>query len=57
MVMIMMGGEDDDGIELNAVEEWNPETKTWSTVETRLEEKRSLFGAVVAPKSLVCPSQ
>ena len=48
---------DDGDNRLNTVEEWEPETESWSTVETRLKQKRSLFGLVAAPKSLVCPSQ
>ena len=42
--------------ELNTVEEWKPETESWSTVETRLKEKRRAFGAVAVNKNLVCPS-
>ena len=53
---LALGGDDDDDNTLNTVEEWNPETESWSTVETRFREKRSVFGAVAAPKSLVCPS-
>ena len=54
---LALGGSDDDGNELNTVEEWNPETESWSTVETRLKEKRENFGLVAAPKNLLCPSQ
>ena len=53
---LALGGDDDDSNFLNTVEEWNPETESWSMVETRLKEKRSPFGAVAAPKSLICPS-
>ena len=42
---------------LNTVEEWEPESESWSTVETRLKEKKSQFGLVAVNKNLVCPSQ
>ena len=54
---LALGGYDGDSNVLNSVEEWNPETESWSTLETRLKEKRNRFGAVAAPKSLICPSQ
>ena len=53
---LALGGRDDDINVLNTVEEWKPETASWSTVETRLKEKRSYFGLVAAPKRLICPS-
>ena len=49
--------DDDGGNRLNTVEEWEPESESWSTVETRLKEKRSNFGLVAVNKNLVCPSQ
>ena len=52
---LALGGYDGDSNVLNSVEEWNPETESWSTVETRLKEKRNRFGAVAAPKRLICP--
>lgn len=54
---LAVGGLDDDLNNLNTVEEWEPESESWSTVETRLKEKRSYFGAVAVNKNLVCPSQ
>ena len=54
---LALGGRDDDLNILNTVEEWKPETASWSTVETRLKEKRSYFGEVAVSKNLVCPSQ
>ena len=42
---------------LNTVEEWQPETESWSKVETRLKERRSDCGLVAVNKNLVCPSQ
>ena len=53
---LALGGWDADGNDLNTVEEWNPETESWSTMETQLKEKRERFGAVDAPKILICPS-
>ena len=53
---LALGGRDDDN-DLKTVEEWNPVTESWSTVETQLKEKRTIFGAVAAPKRLICPSQ
>ena len=50
-------GFDDHGQFLNTVEEFQPESESWSKVETRLKEKKSLFGAVATPTNLVCPSQ
>ena len=55
--MLAVGGRDDGNNRLNTLEEWNAETESWSTVETRLKEKRSYFGLVAANKNLVCPSQ
>ena len=52
---LALGGEDDVTNWLNSVEEWNPDTEKWSAVEAHLEEKRSAFGLVVAPKHLICP--
>ena len=52
---LALGGLDDDDNRLKSVEKWNPETETWSEVEDQLEEKRSGFGLVAAPKNLVCP--
>ena len=54
---LAVGGTDDGDIYLNTLEDWNAETESWSTVETRLKEKRSSFGLVAANKNLVCPSQ
>ena len=54
---LALGGDDGVGNELNTVEEWNPKTESWSTMETRLEERKTAFGLVVAPKRLICPSQ
>ena len=54
---LALGGLDDGWRNrLNTVEEWNPETESWSTVGNRLKKKRHCFGAVAAPKNLVCPS-
>jgi len=54
--MLALGGYDGDN-GLKSIEKWNPETETWSEVEDQLEEKRSWFGLVAAPKSLVCLSK
>ena len=54
---LAVGGRDDDLNYLNTVEEWEPESESWSTVETQLKEKRSYFGEVAVSKNLVCPSQ
>ena len=54
---LALGGYDDDDNRLKIIEKWNPETETWSEVEEQLEEKRSHFGLVAAPKSLVCTSK
>ena len=54
---LAVGGYDDGNNRLKTLEEWNAETESWSTVETRLKEKRSGFGLVAANKNLVCPSQ
>ena len=53
---LALGGENVDGNELMSIEEWNPKTNTWSEVEDQLEEKRSSFGLVAVPKSLICSS-
>ena len=42
---------------MKSVEKWNPETETWSEVEEQLEERKSAFGLVAAPKNLVCLSK
>ena len=42
---------------LTTVEEWEPESESWSTLETRLKEKKRIFGLVAVNKNLVCPSQ
>ena len=54
---LAVGGGDDGFNGLNTVEEWEPESESWSTVETRLKEKRRIFGLVAVNKNLVCPSQ
>ena len=54
---LAVGGRDNDLNYLNSVEEWEPESESWSTVETRLKEKKSSFGLVAVNKNLVCPSQ
>ena len=53
---LALGGLDGDRNMLNSVEEWNPKTESWSTVETLLKEKRERFSAVNVPKRLICPS-
>ena len=55
--MLAMGGWDDGDKELNTVEEWKPETESWSIVETQLKVKRGFFGLVAANKRLICPSK
>ena len=54
---LALGGKDDDRNALKSIEKWNPETETWSEGEEQLEEKRSDFGLVAAPKNLVCTSK
>ena len=54
---LAVGGYYNGGNYLNTVEEWEPETESWSTVETQLKEKRGYFGLVAVNKNLVCPSQ
>ena len=56
---LALGGDENvgSGLDTDKVERWNPETATWSAVKTRLKEKRSAFGAVAAPKTLICPSK
>ena len=53
---LALGGFD-GGESLNSVEEWQSERESWSTVETRLKEKKNSFGVVAVDKNLVCPSQ
>ena len=53
---LALGGYNYNDNELNRVEEWRPETESWSKVETKLKVKRRSFGLVAAPKSLICPS-
>ena len=38
---------------LNSVEEWVEENSTWKAADN-LVEKRTSFGAVLAPRHLVC---
>jgi len=52
---LALGGYNDDDNWLKSIEKWNPETETWSEVEEQLEEEKSSFGLVAAPKNLVCP--
>ena len=54
---LAVGGEDGRLNPFNSVEEWEPKTESWSTVETGLKEGRASFGEVVVNKNLVCPSQ
>ena len=54
---LALGGVDGDDNTLKSIEKWKPETETWSEVEDQLEEERSLFGLVAAPKNLVCLSK
>ena len=50
------GGSDYDGsaIYYDSVEELDPDTMTWNTTPAKLVQKRSKFGAVALPRSLVC---
>ena len=52
---LALGGRDVDENALNTVKEWSSKTESWSTLETRLKEKRDYFGLVAAPKTLICP--
>ena len=54
---LALGGDYDNSNWLKSIEKWNPETETWSEEEAQLEERRSRFGLVGTPKSLICPSQ
>ena len=51
--MIFALGGYDRSTRLNSVEEWVEESSSWKPA-ANLVEKRSDFGAVVAPKSLMC---
>ena len=42
---------------MSSVEQWDPDTETWSLLEIELKYKRAYFGLVAAPKSIVCPSE
>ena len=57
LTTLALGGYVDGDNPLNTMEEWKPESESWSTVETRLKEKRWNFGAVAVDKNLVCPSE
>ena len=48
-----LGGSDGRN-ELKMVEEWNPETETWTRVRD-LKVERDTYGMVAAPKNLICP--
>ena len=48
-----LGGTDGHN-ELKIVDEWNPETETWSRVSA-LKVKRDTYGMVAAPRNLICP--
>lgn len=54
-ITLAVGGMDNDLGYLNSVEKWNATTESWSTVKTRLNDRKGWFGAVAAPKSLICP--
>ena len=41
-------------VQLKMVEEWNPETETWTRGRS-LKVERDTFGMVAAPKKLICP--
>ena len=47
-------GENSHSMVYNSVEEFNPETLTWSLVPATLLESRSIFGVLVVPKSFFC---
>ena len=47
-------GGSDGRKELKMVDEWSPDTETWSTVRS-LKVKRDTYGMVAAPKNLICP--
>ena len=42
---------------LNSIEDFNPETKTWTLTSTTFEEKRYEFGQVVIQLERVCPNR
>ena len=62
--LLGLGGEEDAVCKnavckdrMSSVEQWDPDTETWSLLETELKYKRAYFGLVAAPKSIVCPSE
>ena len=48
-----VGGRDAPNNEHNSVEEWVEESSTWKAADNLVQE-RIIFGAVTAPKHLVC---
>ena len=48
-----LGGTDGHN-ELKMVDEWNPDTETWSRVRG-LKVKKDTYGMMAAPKNLICP--
>ena len=54
--VIALGGYENgwNGASFKSVEEFNPETETWSSAPANLSKGRGYFGAVVVPKSLFC---
>ena len=48
-----LGGSDGRN-ELKMVEEWNPETETWTRLRG-LKVERDTYGMVAAPTNLICP--
>ena len=43
----------DGNVKLDTIEEYDPETDSWTILDTRLNKSRSHFGASVVPRSLV----
>ena len=51
--MFAVAGWSDDSSQLNLVEEWEEESSTWKAADNLVAKRRS-FGAVAAPRHLVC---
>ena len=52
--VLVMGGADHEGEDLDSVEELDEESWAWRRSEARMKEARVGFSAVVVDKSRVC---
>ena len=55
-LLLAFGGYNGPSSGLNSIEQFNPSNNTWTLAPTSMVEARHIFGAVVIPTEMVCPT-